>query len=212
MARETTTNQQISGTFTAHNGLTRFSMAGWMYRSAPGTRQHWGTDGVIGDWTAIQHWSDNNVYFLLGNPTASYGGSSQNITGWNHFCFTFDGSQIGNSNRLNGYVNGLKVSLSFNGLIPSSISSSVNNQTLRIGRIQSVNNWSIGAFAELSMWNDVITEEQILSLSKGFTAIKIAPQSLIFYAPLVRDIQDVRLGTVLSNTDTTISDHPRIYT
>lgn len=211
MARATTQNQQISGTLTAHNALAQFSLAGWLFRAANGTVQAWGTDETATHNTAVQLWLDNKVYFSISNGSAAYGFFSPIVTGWNHYCFTFDGSQSGNSNRLKGYVNGLNVVLSYSGTIPSTLSSNVSNQTLRIGRAQSANIWSTGQFAELAMWASVLSSDEVASLGKGFSPIRVAPQSLILNMPLINDIQDVRSGIELTNTSTTVANHPRIY-
>jgi hypothetical protein len=41
----------------------------------------------------------------------------------------------------------------------------------------------------------------------------VRPQSLVFYAPLVRDLQDVRGGlTITNNNGATVAAHPRVYT
>ena len=211
MARATTTNQQISGTLTAHNGLSQFSMAGWLFRAANVTVQAWGTDETVAHNTSVQLWSDNKVYFNVSNGSAAFGVFSPIVTGWNHYCFIFDGSQSGNSNRLKGYVNGLNVVLSYGGTIPSTLSSNVSNQTLRIGRAQSANQWSTGSFAELAMWASVLSSDEVASLGKGFSPIMVAPQSLILNIPLINDIQDVRAGISLTNTGATVTTHPRVY-
>jgi hypothetical protein len=51
-----------------------------------------------------------------------------------------------------------------------------------------------GRTAEVGIWNAALTAAEIASLAKGMTPDKIRPQSLVFYAPLVRDLIDVRGG------------------
>lgn len=211
MARSTALNQQITGTLTSHNGLSQFSLGGWIFRASNGTIQAWGTDETATHNTSIQVWSDNKVYFNASNGSAAYGFFSPIGTGWNHYCFTFDGSQSGNSNRLKGYINGLNVALSYSGTIPSTLSSNASNQTLRIGRAQSANQWSTGSFAELAMWSSILSVGEVASLGKGFSPAMVAPQSLILNIPLINNIQCVRSGIALSNTNTTVANHPRVY-
>jgi hypothetical protein len=46
----------------------------------------------------------------------------------------------------------------------------------------------------------------------GMTCDKIRPQSLVFYAPLVRDLIDVKGGLTITNNNTaTVANHPRVY-
>jgi hypothetical protein len=65
--------------------------------------------------------------------------------------------------------------------------------------------------AELAIWNVVLTIDEIRSLDKGFKPCRVRPQSLVFYAPLVREIIDLRDGIPLTNNGTTPVDHPRVY-
>jgi hypothetical protein len=75
----------------------------------------------------------------------------------------------------------------------------------------------IGAFldariAEVGIWNVALTAAEIASLAKGMTCDKVRPQSLVFYAPLVRELQDVRGGLTITNNNTaTVANHPRVY-
>lgn len=70
-----------------------------------------------------------------------------------------------------------------------------------------------GNVAECALWNVALTDAEIASLAAGFTADQIRPQSLQFYAPLVRDLIDVRGGRAFTNNNSaTVATHPRIIT
>jgi hypothetical protein len=69
-----------------------------------------------------------------------------------------------------------------------------------------------GAVAEVGIWNAALTAAEIASLADGMTCDKVRPQSLVFYAPLVRDLIDVKGGlTVTNNNTATVANHPRVY-
>jgi hypothetical protein len=69
-----------------------------------------------------------------------------------------------------------------------------------------------GQIAEVGIWNVALTDAEIASLADGMTCDKVRPQSLVFYAPLVRDLQDVRGGLTITNNNTaTVAVHPRVY-
>ena len=69
-----------------------------------------------------------------------------------------------------------------------------------------------GQLAEVGVWNIALTQPEIASLAKGMTCDKVRPQSLVFYAPLVRNLQDVRGGLTITNNNTaTVANHPRVY-
>jgi hypothetical protein len=69
-----------------------------------------------------------------------------------------------------------------------------------------------GRVAEVGIWNAALTAAEIASLAKGMTCDKIRPQSLVFYAPLVRDLIDQKGGlTITNNNGATVAQHPRVY-
>lgn len=69
-----------------------------------------------------------------------------------------------------------------------------------------------GLIAEAGIWNVALTDDEIASLAKGMTCNLVRPQSLVFYAPLIRDLQDVKGGLTLTNINTaTVADHTRVY-
>ena len=69
-----------------------------------------------------------------------------------------------------------------------------------------------GRIAEVGIWSVALTAAEIASLADGFTCDKVRPQSLVFYAPLVRSLQDVRGGLTITNNNTaTVANHPRVY-
>jgi hypothetical protein len=212
MARATTTNQQINGTTTVAKNLTNFSMAGWIRRPSSSSLQFFGfSESGTSHRTDFTYNTDNRVYFVVSNGSLAFGTTNQNLTGWHHLAFTFDGSQSGNSNRLKGYFDGVAQTLSFTGTIPATTSNNALVDTLRIGRYASQNLWSTGDFAELGMWQASLTAAEIASLAKGMTCEKICPQSLVFYTPLIREIQDLARGMTLTDTSTTVAAHPRVY-
>jgi hypothetical protein len=68
-----------------------------------------------------------------------------------------------------------------------------------------------GDIAEVAIWNVVLTDGEIASLGKGFKASRIRPQSLVFYAPLIRDLQDTKGALAITNNNTaTVAVHPRV--
>ena len=69
-----------------------------------------------------------------------------------------------------------------------------------------------GMIAEAGIWTAALTAEEVASLAAGMTCDKVRPQSLVFYAPLVRDLVDVKGGlTITNNNGATVANHPRVY-
>ena len=52
-----------------------------------------------------------------------------------------------------------------------------------------------GYLAEVAIWNDTLTTDELTSLYKGTKADQIRPQNLKFYMPLVRNIYDETAST-----------------
>lgn len=211
MARGFATNQQISGIYTVHKNQQKLTMACWVRRPTSGTIQNFGFTDVVNNGFVLTHYSDNVLYSVIGNGSASYGYAAQNITGWNHFAIVFDGSLTGNASRLKLYINGNLRTLGFNLTIPSTTSNHAANNNVRFGRNESGNYWSSGDFAEYGLWQEALSSVDVAALSKGMTPDKVRPNNLVSYIPLVRDIQDVRSGTTLTNTNSTVANHPRVY-
>jgi hypothetical protein len=68
-----------------------------------------------------------------------------------------------------------------------------------------------GNLADIALWNVALTAAEVASLAKGFKPTRIRPQSLVFYAPLIRNLQDTRGGLALTNNNAaTVADHPRV--
>lgn len=66
--------------------------------------------------------------------------------------------------------------------------------------------------AMIAAWSVALTTAEITSLAKGFAPNRIRPQSLVFYAPLIRDLVELKTGAVITNSNTaTVTDHPRVY-
>jgi hypothetical protein len=70
-----------------------------------------------------------------------------------------------------------------------------------------------GKLAEFAIWNVALTDAEINSLSQGFKPSRIRPQSLLYYVPLVRNVQELYSGIpfTASATAPTVFDHPRVY-
>jgi hypothetical protein len=95
---------------------------------------------------------------------------------------------------------------------PGTDSRSITTEiSIRIGRRASGNAFT-GQLAEFAIWNVALTADEINSLAKGFKPPRIRPQSLLYYVPLVRDVQELRSGIPFTAVNTpAVFDHPRVY-
>lgn len=69
-----------------------------------------------------------------------------------------------------------------------------------------------GDLSELAIWNEALTQSEVAALAKGAAAYLVRPHALRFYAPMIRDLIDIRGGLAITNTNSaTVTTHPRIY-
>jgi len=137
-----------------------------------------------------------------GTGEINLGGGTAFDSTWHHIAITWDDS----TGRL--YVDGTEVSNGGSMGTPQDLNRIAIGAILRASPLGYFN----GSMAECGIWNATATDDEIASLAKGMTCDKVRPQSLVFYAPLVRDLQDVRGGLTITNTHTaTVANHPRVY-
>lgn len=128
------------------------------------------------------------------------GTTAYSLNAWNHACTTVASATL-HELFLNGSSQGTNTTnVNFTGI----------NQ-IRIGVFGSTFNFD-GSFAEVGVWSAALTQPEIASLADGMTCDKVRPQNLVFYAPLVRNLQDVKGGLTITNNNTaTVAVHPRVY-
>jgi hypothetical protein len=136
----------------------------------------------------------------IGNRVVSTS-TGYSVGTWHHACGVFS-----NTTDRTVYIDaGSSTSESF--------TQNINNATgIKIGTLAGGSQFPDGRIAEVGIWNAALTAAEIASLAKGMTCDKVRPQSLVFYAPLIRNLQDVRGGLTITNNNTaTVANHPRVY-
>ena len=78
-----------------------------------------------------------------------------------------------------------------NGVLEKSDSTLVSSPDFSILNVGSKNDAGAnpfnGSLAEVGIWQDTLTQDDITALAKGFTPIKIKPNTLKAYYPLIRE-------------------------
>ena len=137
-------------------------------------------------------------------PVVQSSTSGYSTNTWNHACAIFT-----NNTSRTIYLNGGNSATNTNNI-------SITPGEIRIGASVDGNNnllqYMDGRLAEVGIWNIALTAAEVASLAKGMTCDKVRPQSLVFYAPLVRDLIDYKGGLTITNNNTaTVANHPRVY-
>lgn len=156
-----------------------------------------------------------DMYNIVVRETVGAGGTSVRIEGatgsattgsWQHLFFS---AEAGSATGLQLWVNGAEDANS-----PVSIAAlaDLGNQatdSLVIGEEAAGTADFNGKLAEIAYWNRILTDSEIVSLSKGISPLFLS-NGLVFYDPLLRYTNDIRGGVVGTATGTTVFDHPRI--
>jgi hypothetical protein len=212
MAYEFNGTNQWMTTASSPVASTTFTMACWFNSDSITTAQALihlvrpgGINPYYGLW-AVGSVSGDPVQFSAYGAGISAADTTAGYTAntWTHAC----GVQSSARNRT-VYINGGNSATSTANIpvIPTQI---------RIGRFVDGSNtpafYLDGRIAEVGIWNADLTAAEVASLAKGITCDKIRPQNLVFYAPLVRDLNDQKGGlTITNNNGATVANHPRVY-
>lgn len=160
-----------------------------------GDHRFWnGTSG--GDAASFIKFSDNNIY--AGFSTRIIIADTGLFTSgtWANWVLTWT-----NAGTHFLYNNGTQVG--------SSVSSgSDGDGTFRIGNVSA--NPADGLMAEIGYWNVQLDAGEAAALGQFYSPALIRPASLVFYAPLVRNLVDVRGGNTPSNSGAVVQRHSRI--
>lgn len=181
------------------------------------------------------HWTDSNgfrlyfddvgsisgrtdVYNIAHKETAGAGGSTVRIESataaakanqWQHVFWSFVAA---NSTGLQLWIDGAEDANS-----PADVSTlgdmGNSNEVIRVGEASNGSGDRDGRVAELAFWDVVLTDPEIIALSKAYSPLLIRPASLIFYASLIgRNSPELDIvgGTSGTLTGTANIAHPRI--
>jgi hypothetical protein len=155
--------------------------------------------------------TDNKVYFTVVGSSGSQGvvqlAESSSVTSntWFHAAGTISSSRT----TRRSYLNGVMVAQA---TAQDPGPSSPNNISIGSRIFTTQGQFFDGLIAEVGIWNTDLTEQEVKSLAAGMTCDKVRPQSLVFYAPLVRDLIDAKGGLTITNNNTaTVANHPRVY-
>lgn len=139
---------------------------------------------------------------------ASMTPANMTANAWHSVLTTFDGVNV------RGFLDGVA-----DGVSAGSAASAVSQvyvdilNSITFPGVDGGAKFNTGMVAELAIWNVMLTAAEIASLSKGFRAPMIRPQSLQFYAPLVRGLQDHKGARTmaLQAGSEALFDHPRVF-
>lgn len=103
--------------------------------------------------------SDGNVYMNMDGIYGRFADTTQSDA-WKQIAFTFDGTQANNIDRLKGYENGYRQTLTFNGSIPFIINNDEFNY-FYINYSTELGIYTNGYYKFMAVWNRVLSDDEI---------------------------------------------------
>ena len=129
-------------------------------------------------------------------------------TAWHNRVITYDYTSV--SNDPLSYLDGVSQTVTERATPTGSPRYSEDTSNLRLGAYSdgSAEYWD-GRIAEFAIWNRILTAAEAAILGDGFSPAFI-PNGLVFYAPMIRGLQDLKSGNVGTATNAVVYPHPRI--
>ena len=126
--------------FVDTDNVSQLSIGFWLKADDTSENRWCGKYKSTGLWLSCQKNTDGNIYFIISNPSLTYGRfSSLEYTGnfyidtWYYYVGVFDGTQSTNANKLKIYWNAINKPLGFSGTIPSTTATFDADDTWLIG-------------------------------------------------------------------------------
>jgi hypothetical protein len=149
----------------------------------------------------------NNQSGTINVPFTSFRTGTAIVDTWYHVACTVSGVGAGVTSIC--YRDGVSGT---NGTATNNVNNTIDTLFIGVQHSTLLTNFTDANIAEVGIWNAALNAAEIASLAKGMTCDKVRPQSLVFYAPLVRDLLDQKGGlTITNNNGATVATHPRVY-
>lgn len=155
-------------------GFTALSFACWAKANASTitttARLFWAWNATFTSGWQVSLFGTNNLGVVISNAGVTYGQCAiASPNQWHHYGFVFNGSLVGNSNRLKIYVDGVLMTLSFTGTIPIYIGASGEVCGMFRKGASSADYFG-GSLDEVAIWNDADDNHIINHYNAGIGA------------------------------------------
>lgn len=120
---------------------------------------------------------------------------------WHHACGVFT-SSTSRAAFIDGGSKGTNAT--------SSSPSGMNRLRIGVRSATTLGLYLSGQVAEVGVWTAALTDDEVRALGLGISPRLVRPNSLVFYAPLIREVRDLARGGTVSNVNGgTVFAHPR---
>jgi hexosaminidase len=141
------------------NGTDAFTIEGWLNIHQYSTWDRLFTKRVSNTQRISVEIENGRLYFEIGKGANTYGYTADiiNRNEWHHFAFVYDGNGANNQERMQVYLDGVLIPLTYAGVIPSV--TSTNSVPFTIGSDEFNPGFE---FTEISLWSIALSGEDIL--------------------------------------------------
>ena len=144
-------------------GKTKFTMSGWIKKSATGGQISFGAVNGSAERAEIVFYTNGNLYGEVGATASVYGTAAvTNDLNWHHATLVYDGAGATNADKIKLYFDGSALSLSFAGTIASSVTCASD---FEIGH--RYNGYSSGNIADVRVYDRALSADEVLELYQG---------------------------------------------
>jgi hypothetical protein len=212
MARETASGKYYYRNTTPITAAP-YTISAWAYTTSATTNQNAFVINRAGDGgnslgLTLKGGSGGPLDFFSaqsGSTSTAFTSNAFTVNAWNHCC----GVASSSTNRTS-YLNGNTASKGTS--TTSSVPASLDRVTIGVFFGSGTGDPLIGGVCECALWNVALNESEVVSLSKGISADKIRPQSLVFYFPGIREVIDRKDSSAITSVGAPgVIAHPRIY-
>jgi hypothetical protein len=189
-----------------------FSMSAWIYPT-----NNTANNNIL----ALNSNSGNNAAGITaegnisGDPINAYIGDASGFTStrssaaysinqWSHVCGVF-----ASSTSRTVYINGSNEGSTTTSRTPVAFNR-INIGVYRQGGSGAADAFN-GRIAQIAVYNKALSASEVVSLSKGFSARLVAPNSLKVFVPLTRGFLDYKESSFSQEGTVSVIENPRIY-
>lgn len=162
--------------------------------------------------TGLERWILQLAGGISGDPVRAFaqgGGSlasASSASGFTANTWQHAAARFSANNNRRAYLNGVGGTANTTSITPTGVNRTNIGCNFGSGARAGFHD---GEIAEVGIWNVALEDDEIAALYKGFRCSLIRPKNLVFYAPIIRQVDDYARGVSLTTSGAVVSVNPR---
>lgn len=156
---------------------SNLDISAWIYRASTSNNAYVGAGegGASGPRANIYIAGSTTYVTAETSGSAAYGSVSNTRIGWNHYHYSFRGSEVNNSDRLKLFINGVEAVLSYGGVLATTLG---NVGFFEIGRTKGEGSYATAQIDDVRTWSRRLTPSEIRLLYTGGRGVGLMPERI----------------------------------